>query len=217
MLACSRPPAPSPPNRPLPPSLPWPALTVYLASSPRIRLDARSLGLPIWSFASIRTLPIHYMGSPAMTFLADDPINHPISTHSTRIPVVWLFIRRGCRQCRIRRPLRGSTHRRRRAEYPRRPRTPSAGNRHLLRQRGRDWPSHWLRDRIDQGRFRILFVPGKKNLADFFTKALPVARHKAIAPFFVVDDDSTDSIDLRLSTILFAAALFAPRTKRVCW
>ncbi len=75
---------------------------------------------------------------------------------------------------------------------------------------------HWLRDRIDQGQFRVLFVPGKKNLADFFTKALPVARHKALAPFFVIDDDSPDSIDLRLSTILFAASLFTPRTKQVC-
>ena len=49
---------------------------------------------------------------------------------------------------------------------------------------------HWLRDRIDQGQFRVVFVPGKKNLADFFTKALPVARHKVLAPFFAVDEDS---------------------------
>ncbi len=34
----------------------------------------------------------YYMGSQAMTFLADDPINHPISTHSTRIPVVCSFV-----------------------------------------------------------------------------------------------------------------------------
>jgi hypothetical protein len=70
-----------------------------------------------------------------------------------------------------------------------------------------DMRFHWLRDRIDQDQFRVLFVPSKKNLADFFTKALPVARHKALAPFFAVDDDSTDSIDLRLSTIRFAASL----------
>jgi hypothetical protein len=69
-----------------------------------------------------------------------------------------------------------------------------------------DMRFHWLRDRIDQGQYRVLFVPGRKNLADFFTKALPVARHKVLAPFFAVDDDSTDSIDLRLSTILFAAS-----------
>ena len=64
-----------------------------------------------------------------------------------------------------------------------------------------DMRFHWLRDRIDQGQFRVVFVPGKKNLADFFTKALPVARHKVLAPFFAVDDDSIDSINLRLSAI----------------
>ncbi len=32
------------------------------------------------------------MGSSTMTFLADGPINHPIFTHSTRIPVVCSFV-----------------------------------------------------------------------------------------------------------------------------
>jgi hypothetical protein len=79
-----------------------------------------------------------------------------------------------------------------------------------------DMRFHWLRDRIDQGQFRVVFVPGKKNLADFFTKALTVARDKVLAPFFAVDDDSIDSINIRLSAILFAASLYTPRTKRVC-
>ncbi len=65
-----------------------------------------------------------------------------------------------------------------------------------------DMRLHWLRDRIDQGQLRVFFVPGKKNLADCFTKALPVARHKVLAPFFAVDNDDPDSIDLRLSTIV---------------
>jgi hypothetical protein len=55
----------------------------------------------------------------------------------------------------------------------------------------------------------------RKILLIFFTKALPVARHKVLAPFFAVDNDSSDSIDLKLSTILFAASFFSPRTKRV--
>ncbi len=68
-----------------------------------------------------------------------------------------------------------------------------------------------VRDRIDQGQFRVLFVPGKnnKNLADCFTKTLPVARHKVLAPFFaVVDDDSTDSIDLRFKAIYYSFCCF---------
>jgi hypothetical protein len=63
-----------------------------------------------------------------------------------------------------------------------------------------DMRFHWLHDRIDQGQFRVVF----------FTKALPVTRHKVLAPFFAVDDDSI------LSAILFAASLYTPRTKRVC-
>jgi hypothetical protein len=38
-----------------------------------------------------------------------------------------------------------------------------------------------------QGHFRIIFVPGHSNVADFFTKALPVARHRILAPFFAID------------------------------
>jgi hypothetical protein len=34
-------------------------------------------------------------------------------------------------------------------------------------------------------------VPGKINVADFFTKALPVARHRELAPFFAVDPEDT--------------------------
>ncbi len=48
---------------------------------------------------------------------------------------------------------------------------------------------HWVRDRIRQGHFRVVFVPGFRNHADFFTKALPVARHKFLAPFFAFDPD----------------------------
>jgi hypothetical protein len=81
---------------------------------------------------------------------------------------------------------------------------------------------NWLRDRVDQGQFRIVFVPGVLNLADFFTKSLPVGRHTSMAPFFAADDDDPDTVDstnLTLSKLLFAAALyntFRTSTKRVC-
>ena len=71
-----------------------------------------------------------------------------------------------------------------------------------------DMRFHWLRDRIAQGEFRVVFVPGLQNLADFFTKSLPVARHNVLAPFIATDDDNVDStIPLTLTNILFAAAL----------
>ncbi len=55
---------------------------------------------------------------------------------------------------------------------------------------------YWVRDRMKQGHFRSVFVPDLRNHADFFTKALPVARHKLLAPCcaFDPDDDIKSSI-----------------------
>lgn len=36
---------------------------------------------------------------------------------------------------------------------------------------------HWIRDRVDLGDFVVLRVPTEENIADFFTKSLPRARH----------------------------------------
>ena len=79
---------------------------------------------------------------------------------------------------------------------------------------------HWLRDRVDQGQFRVVFVPGAQNLADCFTKSLPVGRHTTMAPFLASDDDDPETLsstNLTLSKLLFAAALYdTSRIKRVC-
>ena len=76
-----------------------------------------------------------------------------------------------------------------------------------------DMRFHWLRDRIQQGQFRVIFVPGLQNLADFFTKALPVSRHLSLAPFIAFDDGddiNAIAIKLKLSTLLFAAVCYHP-------
>jgi hypothetical protein len=44
-----------------------------------------------------------------------------------------------------------------------------------------DMRFHWIRDRIKQGQFRVLWAPGKSNIADFFTKALPVYEHQRVS------------------------------------
>ncbi len=54
-----------------------------------IHLDASYLSRPRAGSVAGST---HFMGSQAATFLADDPINHPISTHSTCIRVVCSFV-----------------------------------------------------------------------------------------------------------------------------
>ncbi len=68
-----------------------------------------------------------------------------------------------------------------------------------------DMGLHWIRDRVRQGHFRVLFIRGLHNVADFFTKPLPVARHRVLAPFVAADPN--DTIDnLTISSILFAAS-----------
>jgi hypothetical protein len=42
----------------------------------------------------------------------------------------------------------------------------------------------WVRDRVRQGQFLVKFVAGKDNLADFFTKSLPVWLFNQLAPHF---------------------------------
>ena len=39
---------------------------------------------------------------------------------------------------------------------------------------------HWVRDRVAQKQFNVHWRPGKDNLADFFTKPLPVHKHQEI-------------------------------------
>jgi hypothetical protein len=167
------------------------------------------------------------MGIPAMTFLADHPINHPISNHYTRIPVVCSFVAEAeygglfaaARIAVDERKILVELGHPQPVTVIFRDNEVAIGlaNRTVCPNMSKslDMRFHCLRDHIDRGQLRVLFVSCKKNLADFFTKVLPVARHNVVAPFFAVGDDSPDSIDLRLSTILFSASLFTQRNKRV--
>jgi hypothetical protein len=42
----------------------------------------------------------------------------------------------------------------------------------------------WIKERVGQNFFHLVFLPGLINPADFFTKILPVYRHIAALPFF---------------------------------
>ena len=48
-----------------------------------------------------------------------------------------------------------------------------------------DMRFHWIRDRIKQNQFSVSWIPGTANLADFFTKALPVKRHQELMKLLV--------------------------------
>ena len=48
-----------------------------------------------------------------------------------------------------------------------------------------DMRFHWIRDRVRQGQFQVSWVEGIKQVADFFTKALPVWKHKQAMHYMV--------------------------------
>jgi hypothetical protein len=55
----------------------------------------------------------------------------------------------------------------------------------MKRSKSIDMRFHWIRDRIKQGHFVVTWIAGANNLADFFTKALPVHTHQSLMPKLV--------------------------------
>ncbi len=50
-----------------------------------------------------------------------------------------------------------------------------------------DMRLHWLQDRVARLQYVVRHIPGAINVADYFTKPLPVHRHKFLAPFIASD------------------------------
>ena len=48
---------------------------------------------------------------------------------------------------------------------------------------------HWIRDRVKDGHFDIIWIEGGENIADFFTKNLPVATYKKFKNKLVSSDE----------------------------
>lgn len=44
---------------------------------------------------------------------------------------------------------------------------------------------HWIRDHVRQGQYVVTWRQGTDNLADFFTKPLPVHVHQSLMPLLV--------------------------------
>jgi hypothetical protein len=70
---------------------------------------------------------------------------------------------------------------------------------------------HWLRHQVAAGVFRIRWLKGTDNIADYFTKALPVHRHQERKRFLVYSPPNPDNPSLPRSTQR-AAAHYARRT-----
>ncbi len=84
-----------------------------------------------------------------------------------------------------------------------------------------DMRFNWIQDRVRQDHFTVTHIASLHNLADFFTRSLPVARHKALAPLIAVDDNESlqTMLDAKLKlTSLFAVVSYSiqPDAMRVC-
>jgi hypothetical protein len=142
----------------------------------------------------------------------DDWVNHPISCHSTRIPVVCSFVAE-VEYAGLYAAARITTEERKilaNMGHPQ-PATPlfcdnevaigiAADTVTQRMSKATDMRLHWIRDQVRQGHFRVVFIRGLCNVADFFTKPVPVARHRVLAPSIAADpadDDPTSTIALK--------------------
>ncbi len=148
----------------------------------------------------------------------DDWANHPISCHSTRIPVVCSFVTEA-EYAGLYAAARIATEERKilaNMGHPQ-PATPLFCDNEVAigiatdtvfqrMSKATDMCLHWIRDRVRQGHFRVLFIRGLHNVMDFFTKPLPVARHRVLVPFIAADPTDSSIDNLTISSILFAAS-----------
>ncbi len=202
----------------------------YIAAYPDGRkiFRASDMLLRVLSDASFLSRPNADSVAGGLSYLGltddDDWVNHPISCHSTRIPVVCSFVAKA--ECAgLYAAARIATEERKilaNMGHPQ-PATPlfcdnevaigiAADTVSQRMSKATDMRLHWIRDRVRQGHFRVVFIRGLCNVTDFFTKPLSVARHRILAPFIAADpddDDTTSTIalsNLSISSILFAAS-----------
>jgi hypothetical protein len=60
------------------------------------------------------------------------------------------------------------------------------------RSKAIDMRFHWIRDRIRQNQFGIIYIPTKENIADYMTKNLPKELHERFT-FYLVRDTSNSA------------------------
>ena len=133
----------------------------------------------------------HYLSS------SNDPVinNAPISCHSTVIPVTCASAMES-EYAGIYASAKIASHERHILEclgYPQPP-TPIAcdnecavnlANQSIIPKHSKsiNLRFHWIQDRVTHGQFHVYHVPGIVNVADFFTKPLPLHKYRALSPF----------------------------------
>jgi hypothetical protein len=213
----------------------------YAAAHPNGRkiFRASKMILRCLSDASYLSRPRAGSVAGGLSILGDDddlaPLNHPISAHSTRIPVVCSFVAEA-EYAGLFAAARIATNERQILHDMGHPQPPTplhcdnevaiglaTNTINLKMSKSLDMRFHWLRDRVQQGHFRPIFVQGLKNVADFLTKALPVARHRVLAPFFAFDPDDNANLhklDLNKLNVLSMYTMpvkVSPCISRVCY
>ena len=50
---------------------------------------------------------------------------------------------------------------------------------------------HWIRDRVNQGQFKVYWEPGQHNLADYPTKHHSGSHHRRVRPIYLYEGDAS--------------------------
>jgi hypothetical protein len=61
----------------------------------------------------------------------------------------------------------------------------------MKRSKAIDMRFHWIRDRVRQNQFYLVYIPTKENIADYMTKNLPKEIHDRF--IFYLVRDTTDA------------------------
>jgi hypothetical protein len=60
----------------------------------------------------------------------------------------------------------------------------------IKRSKAMDMRFYWIRDRVKQGQFKVLWQKGAMNLADYFTKHHPPSHHTAMRKIYLHEEKS---------------------------
>jgi hypothetical protein len=74
----------------------------------------------------------------------------------------------------------------------------------------------WMKDRISQGQFNLVWAPGKLNLADYFTKHHPPWHHRKMRYKYLQKIHRALSIIRNVPTLHRALNIMRPVSARVC-
>ena len=62
------------------------------------------------------------------------------------------------------------------------------------RSKAIDMQFYWLKDRVEQGQFKIYWAPGDENWADYFTKHHSPTHHRKIRPVYLKEPNSPSDL-----------------------